>query len=144
MTHLDAPHTPCLVCGFGLWQPISSLSVSHAGLYSDSRFPGRTIVTLDRHFDQLDEVPKFLLGEFMFDVQRVCKAIKHTTGAARVNVSILGNVETHVHAHLIPRKPLLEPFPDKAPWEDPRPKGELTAGQEHQLRAGIRFHLLED
>ncbi len=144
MTQKEKPHEPCLVCGFGLWQPIYKLKVSHVGFYSDSRFPGRVIVTLDRHFEQLDEVPKALLAEFMSDIQMTSKAIKCTTGAKRVNVAILGNLDSHVHAHLIPRKPDREPFPTKAPWEDPRPKDGLTSEEEHQLRASIRFNLLDD
>lgn len=140
MTDLAA--NVCEECGFSLWLPISSLSNSHVGLYSDARFPGRCIVSMREHFDHLDEVTPDSLFGFLMDVRNCVAAIKMATGVDRVNVAVLGNQETHVHAHLIPRLPSNEPNPSKAPWEDTRTKRPLDKAEEESLIDSIRSGLV--
>lgn len=118
--------TPCK-CGFVLWNPIAQTETSSLGLYDDARFPGRCILRLNAHYDSLDELPSEVLMSFMRDVQTAMSAIKAATTAARVNVAILGNRDPHVHAHLIPRFPAEEEFPDCSPWNDMRVKAVLSA-----------------
>lgn len=117
---------PCR-CGFVLWNPIAKSEVSRLGLYDDARFPGRCLLRLNAHYDSLDELPPDILMNLMSDVQTAMSAIKAATGAARINVAILGNRDPHVHAHLIPRFPDEEEFPDCSPWNDLRPKTCLPA-----------------
>lgn len=131
----------CAVCGFGLWIPILRMTTSEIGLYSDTRFPGRCIVTLRDHFDHLSDVPALELMTFMEEIQFSVDAIKNATTCSRVNVAILGNAESHVHAHLIPRFPEEESLPNKAPWEDPRPKKPLSQSDEDLLVEKIRAGL---
>lgn len=128
----------CEKCGFELWLPIVGMSVSDLGLYSDVRFPGRCIITLREHYDHIDQVQGMEMVTFMEDVRFAVDAIRRTTGCERVNVAILGNEEKHVHAHLVPRFPKNEPKPNKAPWEDTRPKGQLPTAEEDALINGIR------
>lgn len=128
MTDLIEPlveDTPC-ECGFVLWNPIAKSETSRLGLYDDARFPGRCILRLDAHYDSLEELPEDILISFMEDVQTSISAIKAATGAVRVNVAILGNRDSHVHAHLIPRFPEKEQFPDCSPWNDQRTKENLS------------------
>lgn len=132
----------CSTCGFQLWRPISSLRSSQLGLYSDERFPGRSILSLNEHFDHFDEVPLNVLWEFMVDLKNSMAAIKKATGAPRVNTAILGNQEGHVHAHLVPRQPDAEPRPDKAPWEDTRDKGPLDVIEEGRITRSIQEALM--
>lgn len=131
----------CSECKFALWRPISALSASQLGLYSDIRFPGRSMLSLNDHYDHLDEVPMDTLWKFMVDLKHSIAAIKTATGAPRVNTAILGNQEGHVHAHLIPRQPAMEPRPDKAPWEDTREKGALDDTEERRLIERIQVSL---
>ncbi len=130
--------SPCSVCNFDIWNPYGQLSVSSLGLYSDSRFPGRTILRLDQHFDQLDEIPADLSAAFFDDVQQTVWRLKEYTGALRVNLAILGNSEPHIHAHLIPRKPIQEPEPNKSPWDDPRPRTPLEPAHEELILSELR------
>ena len=123
----------CPKCGSSFRRPIASIHSSHLGLYSDVRFPGRSILSLRAHFEHFDLIDHDTLWNFMTDIQAAVKAIKKVTEAPRVNVAVLGNQEGHVHAHLIPRKPIDEPNPNKAPWEDSRQKGPLPADQEERL-----------
>lgn len=101
----------CDSCGFALFIPVFTLSVSTLGLYDDSRSPGRCLLSLSEHYEYLDEMPASLLTELMKDIHRASQAIKDVTGSRRVNVAVLGNTEPHVHAHLIPRYSGEEQFP---------------------------------
>lgn len=116
----------CKECGFGLFIPLATFAVSSLGLYSDSRFPGRSILSLNHHYEDMVDVPEDILNSFMNDAREAMVAIKKATGCARVNFAILGNRESHVHAHLIPRYPENEEFPDCSPWNDKRNKEELS------------------
>lgn len=127
----------CPTCNFSLWLPISPLTVSSWGLYNDDRFPGRSIVSLTSHYEHLHEVPGKLLTSFMEDVQQASRSIMELPLVKRVNVAVLGNTVSHVHAHLIPRYPG-EAFPGKSPWDDPRPKGELPLEGVERLTAFLR------
>ncbi|WP_370894207.1 HIT family protein [Janibacter sp. GXQ6167] len=133
---------PCLTCGFTLWSPIVSLGVSVVGLYDDGRFPGRAIVSLKEHRDHLEELTEGELSRFMRDIQVVSRALRSEEGVARVNVAILGNQEPHVHAHVIPRRPEIEPLPHNAPWQDTRPRHELSADARADIMKRLRIRLM--
>ena len=127
----------CLECGFLLWEPIAVSAHSRLGLYNDDRFPGRCILALHGHYASLDALPPEVLIGFMSDVQTAIRAIQIATGAARVNTAILGNRDPHVHAHLIPRYPEHEEFPDCSPWNDPRKKGKLGGLRARSIKERI-------
>lgn len=133
--------TTCPSCSFELWHPIARLRNSRVGLYDDSRFPGRVIVSLDQHYDHLDEVPEVLLADFMADVARTSRVLRDCLEVPRVNVAILGNQERHVHAHLIPRDPTSDPLPSKSPWQDPRPRSLLDPIFHVQIVETLRARL---
>jgi diadenosine tetraphosphate (Ap4A) HIT family hydrolase len=133
----DTVEHQCASCGFDLWLPISGLSSSVVGLYSDDRFHGRCLVSFVEHFDSLEEMPADTVREFMTDVRLAANAVKRATNCERVNIAILGNAASHVHAHLIPRHPDREAYPDRAPWEDPRPRKKLVPSDEVWWRSRI-------
>lgn len=117
---------PCSECNFELFIPVRALSVSSLGIYNDARFAGRSILSLTPHYDSLEDVPVGAASLFMKDIQDAVKALKAATGSPRINVAIFGNRESHVHAHLIPRYPEKEEFPDCSPWNDKREKTLLS------------------
>jgi hypothetical protein len=127
---------PC-GCGFMLWNPIATSEFSRLGLYDDARFPGRCILRLNTHYDSFEELPADVLMSFMADIQSSMSAIRLATGAARVNVAILGNRDPHVHAHLIPRFPDEEQFPDCSPWNDLRLKTNLPVNSRIAIMSAI-------
>lgn len=142
----DPASWSCQTCDFALWTPLVRLTVSDVGLYDDSRFPARLLVTLHDHFDHLDEVPDALTAAFFCDI-RVCSSLLRSEfGATRVNVAVLGNQVPHVHAHVIPRMTPDEPRPQDAPWRDPRPRAAMTKGQRDdvidRLSRGFAEHRL--
>lgn len=76
----------------------------------------------------------------MTEVQEAMKAVLQATTAARVNVAVLGNREAHLHAHLTPRYPDNEQFPDCSPWNDPRENMKLPSHQLEKLKNDIRSY----
>lgn len=131
----------CRACSFELWTPIAALSVSGVGLYDDVRFPGRLLVSLEPHYDHIDDVPVDLLNAFMADIRVASQALRDVVGADRVNLAVLGNAESHVHAHLIPRTASSEPQPSRSPWQDPRPLQPLGSALRAQVLVGLTDRL---
>ena len=116
----------CTFCGFGLYHAINaSLQVSRAGVYDDARFPGRVIMMLNRHHEQIETLDPGELAKFWEVAIKVGLAVKRVTGASRINYAVLGNAEPHLHVHIIPRHPSQEQLPTRSPWSDPRPHEEL-------------------
>ena len=127
----------CSECSFELWESVAYRPLVTVGLYDDARFEGRLIVSLNHHFDHFDEVPASLAGLYMAAVQDSMRVVKKVTGVERVNMAILGNAVSHVHAHLIPRRPE-DDQPEKAPWEDRRNKEVLAADVKEELLKAYR------
>lgn len=122
----------CADCGFDVWKPVAQFRVSVLGFYPDARFPGRCLLPFTgSHVVQIDDIPEQDTHAFMSDILTSIRIIKQVTGVERVNVAVLGNTVNHVHAHLVPRNPEKEPFPDRPPWEDPREK--TMGGEETEL-----------
>lgn len=128
---------PCSTCGMVLNLPIAQLSVATVGLYDDARFPGRCLLVLDQHVENLEDVEDATMASVVQDLRRVARAIKSVTGAPRLNYAVLGNTEPHVHWHVIPRYPTDEALPRRAPWEDPRPRARLTDHRRDELMSAI-------
>lgn len=119
--------TACARCGFELWTPVAATVAVTAGLYDDGRFPGRLILSLVEHHDHLEDVPADLAVTFLQDAQRAVRAQREALQVPRVDIAVLGNQVSHVHAHLVPRR-RSDPRPTRSPWEDPRPRGPLDPG----------------
>jgi diadenosine tetraphosphate (Ap4A) HIT family hydrolase len=111
-----APWT-CSTCGFSLWIPLATLSVSQVGLYNDARFPGRLIVSLNEHFEHYDQADPKALSAFTSDLQHASLVLRKTFNVERVNIAMLGNKEPHLHAHVIPRRMTDDNY-GVAPWEN--------------------------
>ncbi len=133
--------TPCSACGFELWEPIAVLRSSKVGLYNDDRFPGRCILLLPEHVESLELLSSPVAMAFLNDIQIAMQAIRLATGAKRVNVAILGNRESHLHAHLIPRFPDSEDYPDHSPWNDPREKCRINNAKAAAIKQAILLEI---
>ena len=129
----------CQTCGFELWVPVKQFRDMSLGLYSDAAYPGRCILSLDDHYGHLHELPPHLAMRFIRTQQIVSQAIMEVTGCLRVNVAVLGNTESHVHAHLIPRF-VDESAPHRTPWEQPgyATRGKLTKHRLNDLYMALR------
>jgi len=110
----------CRECRFIVVNPVGRLTVSRVGLLSDARFPGRSILSLRDHYDDIADAPAEIAELFLVDIQFASRIIRRATGADRVDVVLSGAAGPHVHAHLVPRRRDRDPRPDHGPDEDPR------------------------
>jgi diadenosine tetraphosphate (Ap4A) HIT family hydrolase len=131
----------CTTCKFELHKIIARLKVSTLGLYDDARFPGRALLVLNDHHDDLALMPIELAQAFLDDIRCAALAIQRATSADRMNYAVLGNAEPHVHAHLIPRKREGDPVPTKAPWAHPDPVRPLDSVYLQVIVGKIRAEL---
>lgn len=131
----------CEACDFELWVPVGMLDVTAVGLYDDRRFPGRCLVALSTHVEHLDELDDAQLASFMRDVRKVGRAIREVTLASRVNYAVLGNVQPHLHAHVIPRGGTADVRPDRSPWQHPERTGPLDERQREVIVSQLRGRL---
>ncbi len=132
----------CSRCGFSLWLPVAELRVSSLGLYDDDRYPGRCLLVLNEHFEDFSQLPSSLIEDFVADLQRAAQAITRVVGAERMNYALLGNVEPHVHFHLIPRTPIGDPAPGQSPWSTTIRKASLDPSRRNELIKAIGQELL--
>ena len=130
------------MCSFELWRPIAELRVSVLGLYDDGRFPGRCLIAVKAHEEDFARLSNEDTSAFVCDIQAAARAIQRVTQAPRINYAILGNVEPHIHAHLIPRS-ADDPIPKKSPWQHPEPVRPLGQRQADDIIRAIRERLLE-
>lgn len=127
----------CRRCGFSVWVPVASLSKTEVGLYDDARFPGRCLVVLREHEEAFELLDEYVATAFIKDVRRVGRAIRHITRSPRINFAILGNVEPHLHAHVIPRMVGSDPVPESAPWQSPIGHSKLEGTERERLRSRL-------
>jgi diadenosine tetraphosphate (Ap4A) HIT family hydrolase len=131
----------CPTCAFDVRWPIASLEVSELALNaSDDRFPGRSLLILREHAEDLGQLDPLVAGKFIHDAQRAGRALALALGVPRINYAILGNAVPHLHWHLIPRTGT-DPVANKAPWEHPGVRGELPDAECIRLIERIRLQL---
>lgn len=131
----------CDTCNFELFNPIYEFEYSNLVFYNDSRFRGRCILSLKKHFETWEQIDEDNLLNFMKESQRAVRAIKVATGCRRVNIASLSNKVAHIHLHLIPRFPDEEEFPDMAPWRDRREQTELPANRRDSIILDIESNI---
>ena len=134
----DPTEYRCAVCGFALWLPLASLDVSTLGLYDDARYPGRCLLALHDHHEDFATLPADLTARFVADAQRAGRAIQRAVGSERMNFAVLGNVEPHVHFHLIPRGAESDPVPGESPWSTDVHGEALPPSERESIMRGIR------
>ncbi|MGD9211916.1 MAG: HIT domain-containing protein [Desulfobacteraceae bacterium] len=127
----------CRECAFRLYLPIKRLNVATLGLYDDNRYPGRCILVYHEHIEFFEDLEDHELFEFIKDIQHASKVIKKAVNAKRINYAILGNAESHLHAHIIPRKPDKEPIPNQAPWAHPEKSSPLSQEKRSKIIESI-------
>lgn len=93
----------CEVCGFELRYPVSESEVTVLALYDDGRYPGRCLLARRKQVEHFDDLEPREAHLFVDEIIRYGRGLRTALAVPRVNYAILGNVEPHLHAHLIPR-----------------------------------------
>ncbi len=136
----DPPSFRCPTCSLELRDVIAALQVSFVALDDDDRYPGRCGVYLDRHAEVLTELGADVAAAFFADALHVASVLESVCGADRFNLAQLGNVDRHLHWHVVPRTHE-EDFPSCTPWDDPRRKTPLEPATKDSLIGALRAAL---
>ena len=131
----------CRTCGMALWHPIASLGVSTLGLYDDNRYRGRCLLVLNEHHNDMATMPYELAASLLNDARVAAKAIQTAVNADKINYAVLGNVNSHVHYHLIPRNWGTDPAPGQSPWQTDRAARPLSAADLDMTTVQIRHQI---
>lgn len=97
--------TTCPTCRFTLKNPILQLPATNWGFYNDRRFPGRTILALKPHREQLTTLPNHLMSLMFADIRTVMLTMQQTLKTNRIELVFPKPAPMkpyHLHAHLIP------------------------------------------
>lgn len=84
---------------------ITKLSTSTVFLNRDQTHPGRCVVALNWHVDELFELKGKELTQYTQEVADVARVLKSITGCKKINYGIYGDTVSHLHFHLVPKKP---------------------------------------
>jgi diadenosine tetraphosphate (Ap4A) HIT family hydrolase len=114
---------------------LADLKVSTAFLYTNQNYYGRTVVIFKEHVEDLLELSKKEVNEFVSDMKIIAKAIQKSIKPDKLNYAILGNRISHLHWQIIPR------YKDdgnwgKAPW--PKEERKLSGNEYKEIAEKIR------
>lgn len=125
---------------------IAEFSRSVVMLGENQGCPGWCVLVLKEHVEHMDALEESAQREVFGEVARVARAIRRVFpgrgkggGAVRINYECLGNVEPHVHWHVIPRHGD-DPTPGKTVWGwgEAELRGAMSAGERAALVARLR------
>lgn len=82
---------------------ICRLSVSTVFLLNEQEYRGRCVVALHAHHTELFQLSSDLLASYAKDVANVAQAVKHAFSAEKINYAVYGDIESHLHFHVVPK-----------------------------------------
>lgn len=92
-THLD-----------NLMTKICTINNADIYLFKDQKYPGRCVVALNKHYEEMFQIPKDKLHIYMDVVSRVANIIYDLFGADKINYAIYVDLVSHFHIHVVPKK----------------------------------------
>ncbi len=99
---------------------IAELDATVMLLHEHQPLTGWSVLVLKEHAEHLDLLADDVLARVQRDMVHAARAVRAATGCVRVNYACLGNVEPHVHWHVIPRfAPPMDPEPRATVWTRP-------------------------
>ena len=104
---------------------------------------GYALVLLKEHVREPFELSADVQREHFAEVMRAAKALQVTFRPWKLNYSCYGNVEPHVHWHIVPRYED-DPHPGKDPWQDIARFSErsITAEQALEIATRVRANFV--
>jgi diadenosine tetraphosphate (Ap4A) HIT family hydrolase len=105
----------------------------------DQTYRGRCLLLLKQHYEDSLELPEVLYHAFNDEFRVLARAVRAAFGPPRLNYLNYGNVEPHLHIHIIPR------YPDDPRWGGPPAasmEGETSTPEtQAEIAAAIRAHI---
>ncbi|EHO50221.1 HIT family protein [Lentilactobacillus kisonensis] len=85
--------------------PIVTFDASTVYLNRDQTHPGRVIVALNWHVDEIFELSQQQRTAFIEEVSLTAKVVKEHFNAAKINLGVYGDTVSHLHFHIVPKVP---------------------------------------
>ena len=99
--------------------PLCSLEYSDVYLFRDLKHLGRVVVALKEHKDEIWQLSDSQRNGFFREVSAVSEAVSSAFAADKVNCAVYGDLVSHFHVHVVPKKKdMLQwgvPFTDTLP-----------------------------
>jgi diadenosine tetraphosphate (Ap4A) HIT family hydrolase len=87
------------------WDFIAQLSASSLYLSVNQTYRGYCLLVFDtRHVTRIDQLTPMEWSAYASDLRRAHDAVVRVTKPDHMNVELLGNVVSHLHWHLVPRR----------------------------------------
>lgn len=130
----------CLLIESAVEDPtfVGSLGSAVAFVNLEQSYPGRSILVLEDHVEDLPLLPPEEFADFNEDMRTLALAVQHAFRCPRVNYAVLGNEVAHLHWHIIPRY-LDDPNCGRPPW--PLEKRHLSSSEYREIASRIRSFL---
>jgi len=120
------------------WDLVARLSTSSWYLPHNQTYRGHGVLVFDpRHATQLDELTMAEWQAYAADLHRVVSSIAAVCKPEHMNVESLGNLQPHVHWHVIPR------YKNDGRWGQPIWAPDVNLQPDRRLAADDRARLLE-
>jgi len=120
---------------------VAALTSGHVHLQNDAGYRGYCILIFHRHAVELHDLTPEERQNWIEDIAAVGKAISTVCGAAKLNVSMLGNQVPHLHCHIIPRYPEDGEWGHPPAFRPPADRDHLTDEEFADLRSRLAHEL---
>ena len=104
---------------------ISEFTHSYLILNRDQFFTGYTLLITKAHVTELFHLEQNVRAELMEEVSMVALSLYEAFKPAKINYELLGNMEPHIHWHLVPRF-VPEPLWPRPIWAEPHKETHLS------------------
>jgi diadenosine tetraphosphate (Ap4A) HIT family hydrolase len=92
---------------------VADWALSRVLLRDDARFPWLVLVPRRANVVEMHDLQHAERMVLIEEIARASRGLKHITGAAKINVGVLGNLVPQLHAHVVARTL------DDAAWPGP-------------------------
>ena len=95
---------------------VMEMDTGYVFLSNNQYFKGYTYFLSKMHVNELHFLPPEIRLKFLNEMCMVSEAVYNTFKPIKINCESLGNLESHIHWHIIPRYGT-DPFPTKPIWK---------------------------
>jgi len=86
------------------YKEIIELDQSYVYLNNEQAYLGRCAVVTKKHYTELYQLSKEELSVYMQEVAMVANTVANAFSADKINYSICGDIDSHIHFHIVPKK----------------------------------------
>lgn len=119
--------------------PLTQLEWSDVYLFRDQKHVGRIVVALKEHKTEIWQLSEEQRNGFFSEVSLAAEAVSKAVGADKINYAVYGDLVSHFHVHVVPKKK--DGLEWGGPFTDKLPKQLLSEGEYEEIFAKILSEL---